>query len=41
MLKVPVIVLSFILVSLSGCGAGNSVKNAGSVQYEERIDSKE
>ena len=41
MMKVPVIVLSFILVSLSGCGAGNSVKNAGSVQNEERIDSKE
>jgi hypothetical protein len=41
MLKVPVIVLSFILVSLSGCGAGNSVKNAGSVQYEEGIGPKE
>ena len=41
MMKVPVIVLSFVLVSLSGCGAGNSVKNAGTVQTEERIDSKE
>ena len=40
-MKVPVIVLSFIMVSLSGCGAGNSVKNAGSVQNEEGIGPKE